>query len=58
MHLDLNRRMAVNEQTSALRRANRQALEQALEQFMSYKEHMTGGADRLGLLIDEAVATV
>ncbi|TNY20699.1 HEC/Ndc80p family-domain-containing protein [Rhodotorula diobovata] len=51
-------RMAVNEQTSALRRANRQALEQALEQFMSYKEHMTGGADRLGLLIDEAVATV
>ncbi|GAA6048435.1 hypothetical protein JCM3770_003756 [Rhodotorula araucariae] len=51
-------RMAVNEQTSALRRANRQALEQALEQFMGYKEHMTGGADRLGLLIDEAVTVV
>ncbi|KPV77620.1 uncharacterized protein RHOBADRAFT_41615 [Rhodotorula graminis WP1] len=51
-------RMAVSEHTSALRRANRQALESALEQFMSYKEHMGSGADRLGLLIDEAVAAV
>ncbi|GAA5900177.1 hypothetical protein JCM8208_002040 [Rhodotorula glutinis] len=51
-------RMAVSEHTSALRRSNRQALESALEQFMSYKEHMGSGADRLGLLIDEAVAAV
>ncbi|GJN91123.1 hypothetical protein Rhopal_004141-T1 [Rhodotorula paludigena] len=51
-------RMAVSEQTSALRRVNRQAFEQALEQFMTYKEHMASGTDRLGALLDEAVAAV
>lgn len=54
----LRRRMAVSEQTSALRRVNRQAFEQALEQFMTYKEHMASGTDRLGALLDEAVAAV
>lgn len=52
------RRMAAYEQTSALRRKNRDALEQAIEQFMGYKEHMTDGTDRLATLLDEVAATV
>ncbi|GAA5987764.1 hypothetical protein JCM10908_007203 [Rhodotorula pacifica] len=51
-------RMAAYEQTSALRRKNRDALEQAIEQFMGYKEHMTDGTDRLATLLDEVAATV
>jgi kinetochore protein NDC80 len=54
----LRRRMAAYEQTSALRRKNRDALEQAIEQFMGYKEHMTDGTDRLATLLDEVAATV
>lgn len=50
--------MAAYEQTSALRRKNRDALEQAIEQFMGYKEHMTDGTDRLATLLDEVAATV
>ncbi|GAA5896325.1 hypothetical protein JCM6882_000984 [Rhodosporidiobolus microsporus] len=47
-------RMAAHEQTSALRNANRAALEQAIEQIMTYKEHMTEKTDRLGALLAEA----
>ncbi|GAA5826525.1 hypothetical protein JCM11251_002411 [Rhodosporidiobolus azoricus] len=51
-------RMAAYEQTTALRNANRAALEQAIEQIMTYKEHMTEKTDRLGVLLDEAEGAV
>ncbi|GAA5854063.1 hypothetical protein JCM8547_008211 [Rhodosporidiobolus lusitaniae] len=41
-------------ETTALRNANRAALEQAIEQIMTYKEHMQEKTDRLGGLLDEA----
>lgn len=46
--------MAAYEQTTALRNTNRAALEQAIEQIMTYKEHMTEKTDRLGALLAEA----
>ncbi|GAA5866984.1 hypothetical protein JCM1840_005931 [Sporobolomyces johnsonii] len=49
-------RMQVHEQTSALRRANRAALEAAIEQFMNYKEHMCAQTDKLASMLDEADA--
>lgn len=51
------RRMAANQTTNAVRRRNRDALEQAIEQFMSYKEHMNDGTDKLTVLLDEVVAS-
>ncbi|GAA6032671.1 hypothetical protein JCM8097_004872 [Rhodosporidiobolus ruineniae] len=51
-------RMAAYEQTTALRNTNRAALEAAIEQIMTYKEHMTEKTDRLGGLLDEAAAVV
>ncbi|BGP08795.1 kinetochore-associated Ndc80 complex subunit ndc80 [Rhodotorula toruloides] len=50
-------RMAANQTTNAVRRRNRDALEQAIEQFMSYKEHMNDGTDKLTVLLDEVVAS-
>ncbi|GAA6003004.1 hypothetical protein JCM10207_001938 [Rhodosporidiobolus poonsookiae] len=49
-------RMEAYEQTTAIRRANRDALSQAMENLLSYKEHMTEKTDRLNALVDEASA--
>ncbi|GAA5971067.1 hypothetical protein JCM11641_004130 [Rhodosporidiobolus odoratus] len=49
-------RMDVYQETSRLRNSNRQALELAIEQIMTYKEHMSDKTDRLGVLLGEAAS--
>ncbi|GAA6060041.1 hypothetical protein JCM10212_001038 [Sporobolomyces blumeae] len=47
-------RRQVSQDTLAIRSANRAALETAIDTFMSYKEHMTAGTEKLAALMTEA----
>ncbi|GAA5936726.1 uncharacterized protein JCM15063_001968 [Sporobolomyces koalae] len=47
-------RRQVNQDTGAIRAANRAALESAMDSFMSYKEHMNTGTHKLMALMTEA----
>ncbi|GAA5898264.1 kinetochore-associated Ndc80 complex subunit NDC80 [Sporobolomyces salmoneus] len=47
-------RRSVKQDTEAIRKANRAALEAAMDTFVSYKEHMSNGTRNLAALIAEA----
>ncbi|BGP16949.1 hypothetical protein JCM10213_007394 [Rhodosporidiobolus nylandii] len=49
-------RMQTTDLTTRIRNENRAALEAAIEQIMTYKEHMNEKTERLGALLGEAAA--